>query len=288
MTKLGEVLIGMDNLIDATEKKRRRMKIDPDVASARAKKAWLSRKRKKQDPSSDKPSSTVKDTTVKDADDFPALTQKGSKTTLVGKILKGGQINKDLAEWSKIGDWEIRKGRGSDELRDKYRKFKNSVNVQIRKLNEGRDLVKDGHFIIEEESDYSKGKRTTTNVIKLTKPYSLQYEEAPKEDGMYSEWQPYDYEVDGYMIKIGDVVRFTDGYSDLNGEDTRHNTDVLIMSMNYSGDEWEGPSVDGYVVNSTGELGEHPLYMQKGHGDHRISDIRSVVSTSDIKMEGRR
>jgi hypothetical protein len=142
---------------------------------------------------------------------------------------------------------------------------------KLEQINSKRDFIKDGHYIIEDEW----GSRPAT--VKLLHPSKrdMKYPEAPKEDGNYYEWQPNDFKVDGKMVKVGDTISFDD-------HDGR--TEVIVSDFSYDGDAWEGPSVNGYVSWSSNPS-KFPRGKQKGHGGHRIDDVRSIVSSSDVKMK---
>ena len=142
---------------------------------------------------------------------------------------------------------------------------------KLEQINSKRDFIKDGHYIIEDEW----GSRPAT--VKLLHPSKrdMKYPEAPKEDGNYYEWQPNDFKVDGKMVKVGDTISFDD-------HDGR--TEVIVSDFSYDGDAWEGPSVNGYVSWSSSPS-KFPRGKQKGHGGNRIDDVRSIVSSSDVKMK---
>ena len=142
---------------------------------------------------------------------------------------------------------------------------------KLEQINSKRDFIKDGHYIIED----SWGSRPATVTLLHPSKNDMQYPEAPKEDGNYYEWQPNDFKVGGKMVKVGDTISFSD-------HDGR--SEVVVSGFDYSGDEWEGPSVNGYVSWSSNPS-EFPRGKQKGHGGHRIDDVRSIVSSSDVKMK---
>jgi hypothetical protein len=77
------------------------------------------------------------------------------------------------------------------------------------------------------------------------------------------------------MVKVGDTISFDD-------HDGR--TEVIVSDFSYDGDAWEGPSVNGYVSWSSNPS-KFPRGKQKGHGGHRIDDVRSIVSSSNTKMK---
>jgi DNA-directed RNA polymerase subunit M/transcription elongation factor TFIIS len=142
---------------------------------------------------------------------------------------------------------------------------------KLEQINSKRDFIKDGHYIIED----AWGSRPAT--VKLLHPskHNMKYPEAPKENGNYYRWQPNDFKVDGKMVKVGDTISFDD-------HDGR--SEVVVSGFSYDGDEWEGPSVNGYVSWSSNPS-EFPRGKQKQYGGHRIDDVRSIVSSSDVKMK---
>lgn len=155
-------------------------------------------------------------------------------------IIAGGSINKAY----KAGDTE----KGFSEL---------------QKLNSSRDLVKDGHFVHDEDGGH----------LSLEKPFSLKYPDASTNDGNSSEYRENDFKVGGKMVAIGDTVKF---------RDSDGSTNIVVTSLDYEGDEWEGPSATGYVTSGPSE---HPKGQRKMHGDHRVSDIREIVRSGGVKMQ---
>ena len=121
---------------------------------------------------------------------------------------------------------------------------------QLNILNKGRDLQTDGHWI-------SDG-----NVLQVEKGEDT-YPEASTNDGYGSEMRYSDFKVGGEMMKVGDEIEFDDGAV------------VRVSGFAYEGDEWEGPSVHGYVTQGTRD---HPAGQEKGHGDHRTSEVRRILS----------
>ena len=165
----------------------------------------------------------------------------------------------------------------------KRKEYEGQLHTKLDALNKNRDFVKDGHYIV--DTDYNRELKRETGVVKLMQPHksSLTYPNKPTHDGYSSDYTPHDFEVGGDMVKVGDTIEFNDSRNDAG------RTQVIVSSFDYGGDEWEGPSINGYVTSSTNTDEEtgHPRYKPKGHGDHRVSDATRIVSSSKTKMKSR-
>ncbi len=180
---------------------------------------------------------------------------------------KHDQLNRLADRYQRAG--------GSDREGSKNKdRFEGQLHDKLRSINKNRDFVKDGKYVIDTSYDREAGK--DKGVIRLMQPqkYDLRYPEASTHDGYGSEWRPGDFEVGGKMVKVGDIVSFGDS-----GASTR----VRVSSFSYDGDEWEGPSINGYVTYSSNHS-EHPILQSKHHGDHRVSDVRDIEESSNTKM----
>jgi len=184
---------------------------------------------------------------------------------------KHDQLNRLADRYSKAGGFDIPAERSS-----KKSDLESQLHTKLDALNKSRDFVKDGHYIL--DTDYDREKKQDRGSVRLMQPLkqNLTYPRAPTNDGYSSDYKPDDFKVGSDMVKVGDTIEFSDG--------DRGRTEILVSGFDYGGDEWEGPSVSGYVTHSS-NTNEHPKYQQKGHGDHRVSDVRRIVSSSNTKMK---
>ena len=184
---------------------------------------------------------------------------------------KHDQLNRLADRYSKAGGFDIPAERSS-----KKDNIESQLHTKLDSINKGRDFVKDGHYIV--DTDYNRETKKDMGSVRLMQPIkqNLTYPRAPTNDGYSSDYKPSDFKVGSDMVKVGDTIEFSDG--------DRGRTEVLVSGFDYGGDEWEGPSVSGYVTHSS-NTNEHPKYQRKGHGDHRVSDVRRIVSSSNTKMK---